>query len=58
MDESWKEQTMPLILTPTYLRNGFNEKGRKTNGTIDDEGIKKETPIYRDCMAREIGNML
>ena len=58
MDESWKEQTMPLILTPTYLRNGFNEKGRKTNGTIDDEGIKKETPIYRDCMAREIGKML
>ena len=50
MDENWKEQTMPLILAPTHLCNGFNEKGRKTNGTIGDEGVKKETPIYRDCM--------
>ena len=41
---------MPLILASTHLHNGFNEKGRKTNGTIDDEGVKKETPIYRDCM--------
>ena len=50
MDENQKEQTMPLILASTHLRNGFNEKGRKTNGTIDDEGVKKETPVYRDCM--------
>ena len=50
MDDNWKEQTMPLILAPTHLHNGFNEKGRKTNGTIDDEGVKKETPLYRDCM--------
>ena len=41
---------MPLILAPTHLHNGFNEKGRKTNGTIGDEGIKKEPPVYRDCM--------
>ena len=40
---------MPLIFAPMYLYNGFNEKGRKTNGTISDEGVKKETPIYRDC---------
>ena len=41
---------MPLILAPTHLYNGFNEKGRKTNGTIGDEGIKKEKLVYRDCM--------
>ena len=50
MDENWKEQTMPLILAPTHLHNGFNEKGRKTNGTINHKGIKKETRVYRDCM--------
>ena len=50
MDENWKEQTMPLILAPMHFHNGFNEKGRKTNGTIGDEGVKKETPVYRDCM--------
>ena len=50
MDENWKEQTMPLILAPMHFHNGFNEKGRKTNGTIGDEGIKKETPLYRNCM--------
>ena len=41
---------MPLILAPTHLHNGFNENGRKTNGTIGDKGIKKETLVYRDCM--------
>ena len=41
---------MPLIFAPMYLYNGFNEKGRKTNGSIGDEGLKKETPVYRDCM--------
>ena len=41
MDENWKEQTMPLILVLTHLHNGFNEKGRKTNGTIGDDGVKK-----------------
>ena len=41
---------MPLILAPMHLHNGFNEKGRKTNGSIGDEGVKKETPVYRDCM--------
>ena len=50
MDENWKEQIMPLILAPTHLRNGFNEKGRKINETIGDEGIKKETLVYRDGM--------
>ena len=47
MDENWKKQPMPLILAPTHLHNGFNEKGRKTNGTIGDEGVKKETLVYR-----------
>ena len=41
---------MPLVLAPMHLHNGFNEKGRKTNETIGDEGIKKETLFYRDCM--------
>ena len=50
MDKNQKEQTMPLILAPTHLHNGFNEKGRKTNGTIGDEGLKKETHVYRNCM--------
>ena len=50
MDENWEKQTMPLILAPLHLHNGFNEKGRKTNGTISDEGVKKETPVYRDFM--------
>ena len=50
MDENQKKQPMPLILAPTHLHNGFNEKGRNTNGTIGDEGVKKETPVYRDCM--------
>ena len=50
MDGNQKEQTMPLILAPMHLRNGFNEKVRKTNGTIGDEGVKKETPVYRNCM--------
>ena len=50
MDENQKKQPMPLILAPTHLHNGFNEKGRKTNGTIGDEGVKKETHIHKDCM--------
>ena len=50
MDENWKEETMPLILAPTHLCNGFNEKGRKTNETIDGEDIKKDTTICRNCM--------
>ena len=50
MDENWKEQTLPLILAPMHVRNGFNEKGRKTNGTIDDESVKKERHVYRNCM--------
>ena len=50
MDENWKKQTMPLILAPTHLHNGFNEMGRKTNVTIGDEGVKQDTTVYRDCM--------
>ena len=50
MDENWEKQSMPLILAPTHLHNGFNEEGRKTNGTISDEGVKKETLVYRDCI--------
>ena len=50
MDENWKKQSMPLILAPMHLYNGFDEKERKTNGTIGDEGVKKETPVHRDCM--------
>ena len=50
MDENWKKQTMPLIVAPTHLHNSFNEKGRKTHGTIGDKGVKKETPICRNFM--------
>ena len=50
MDENWEKQSMPLILAPMHLDNGFDEKGRKTNGTIGDEGVKQDTPVYRDCM--------
>ena len=50
MDENWKEETMSLILAPMHLCSGFNEKGRKTNGTIGDKGVKKETPICRNFM--------
>ena len=50
MDENWKKQPMPLIIAPTHLHIGFNKKGRKTNGSIGDEGVKKETLVYRDCM--------
>ena len=50
MDENWKKQPMSLILAPPHLHNGFNEKGWKTNGAIGDEGVKKETPIHRNCM--------
>ena len=50
MDENWKKQPMSLILAPTHLHNDFNEKGWKTNGTIGDKGVKKETHIHRDCM--------
>ena len=50
MDENWKEETMSLILAPTHLCSGFNEKGRKTNGNIGDKGVKKETPICRNFM--------
>ena len=42
MDENWKKQSMPLILAPTHLDNDFDEKGRKTNGTI---GIHLSTGI-------------
>ena len=41
---------MSLILAPMHLHNSFNEKGWKTNGTIGDKGVKKETPAYKDCM--------
>ena len=37
-------------LAPMHLNNGLNEKRRKTNGTINDEGIQKDTPIYRNSM--------
>ena len=33
-----------------HLNNVLNEKRRKTNGTISDEGIQKDTPIYRNSM--------
>ena len=54
MDENWKKQPMSLILAPTHLHNGFNEKGWKTNGTIGDE-----TPFHKDCMdMRERENVM
>ena len=41
---------MLLTLAPLRLSKHFNEKGRKTNGGISDEGIQTETPLYRNSM--------
>ena len=32
------------------LNKRLNEKVRKTNGGISEEGIQKETPLYRNSM--------
>ena len=37
-------------LAPMRLNKRLNEKGRKTNGSISDEGVQKETPLYRNSM--------
>ena len=41
---------MLLTLTPMHPNKRLIEKGRKTNGGISDEGIQKETPLYRNSM--------
>ena len=41
---------MLLTLSPIRLNKCLIEKGRKTNGGISDEGIQKETPLYRNSM--------
>ena len=41
---------MLLTLAPMRLSKRLNEKGRKTNRGINDEGIQKETSIYRNSM--------
>ena len=38
-------------LAPMRLSKHLNEKGRKKNGGINDEGVqKKKTPLYRNNM--------
>ena len=37
------------LLLRTFITVSM-KKGRKTNGTIGDKGVKKETTVYRDCM--------
>ena len=41
---------MLLRLAPMRLNKCLNEKGRKTNGGISDEGVQKETSLYRNSM--------
>ena len=41
---------MLLTLAPMRLNKRLIEKGRKTNGGISDEGVEKETPLYRTSM--------
>ena len=33
-----------------HLSKCLNERGRKTNGGISDEGVQKEIPLYRNSM--------
>lgn len=35
---------------PMYLNDGLNKEKQKANGTISDESIQKDTPIYRNGM--------
>ena len=37
-------------ITPKYLNKGKNEKSRKTNKSICDESVQKDTSIYRSSM--------
>ena len=41
---------MLLTLAPMRLSKHLNEKGRKTNRGISDEGVQKETPLYRNSI--------
>ena len=41
---------MLLTLTPIRPNKRLIEKGRKTNGGINDEGIQKQTPLYMNSM--------
>ena len=41
---------MLLTLASMCLSKHLNEKGRKTNGGISDEGVQKERPLYRNSM--------
>lgn len=36
--------------TPKNLNNGLNEKRRKTNGTISNESIHKDTSLPRNSV--------
>ena len=41
---------MLLTLALMRLNKHLIEKGWKTNGGISDEGVQKETPLYRNSM--------
>ena len=41
---------MLLTLAPMRLSKRLNEKGRKTKRGINDEGVQKKTPLYRNSM--------
>ena len=41
---------MLLRLASMCLSKRLNEKGRKTNGGISEEGVQRETPLYRNSM--------
>ena len=37
------------LLLRTFTMVSMKREGKK-NGSIGDEGVKKEIPVYRDCM--------
>ena len=39
-----------LHLLRCAISKRLNEKGRKINGGISDEGVQKETPLYRNSI--------
>ena len=41
---------MLLTLALMHLSKRLNVKGRKTNKGISDEGVQKETPLYRNSI--------
>jgi len=50
MDKEWKESMLFPRFIPMYLNDNLNEEIWKANGTISDESVHEDTPIYRNGM--------